>query len=63
VLAVMIVRPLALMYGWGNGVQMVILFLVSIALLIGAALWNLQQPQSRYDIGDVRQRQSETVAS
>jgi NADH-quinone oxidoreductase subunit H len=63
VLAVMVVRQLALTYGWGNGVQWVILFVSSIGLLIGAALLNLQQPQTRYDIGDVRQRQSETVSS
>jgi NADH-quinone oxidoreductase subunit H len=63
VLAVMIIRQFALTYGWGNGVQGGLLFVISIALLVGAALLNLRPPETRYDIGDVRQRRSETVSS
>lgn len=62
VLAVMIVRQFAQTYGWGNGVQGVLLFAISIVLLIGAALLNLRPPETRYDIGDVRQRRSEIAS-
>jgi NADH-quinone oxidoreductase subunit H len=56
--AVMIVKQV----GMGKWAEMVVLFLVSFALLIGAALFNLQQPRTRFDIGDARQRAAEAVS-
>ena len=59
VLAVMVVKQI----GLGKWAEMLVLFIVSIALLIGAALSNLRRPQTRFDIGDARQRMAETAAT
>jgi NADH-quinone oxidoreductase subunit H len=58
-LAVMVVKQI----GMGKWAEMIVLFVVSIALLIGAALLNVRRPETRFDIGDVRQRQAETAAT
>ena len=47
--------------GMARWSEMIVLFIASIALLLGAALLNVRRPRTRFDIGDARQRAAESV--
>src|SRR5262249_29743367 len=58
-IAVLIVKQ----SGMGKWAQIRVLVVLWMLLLLGVALLNLQRPRTRSDIGEVRRRQAETVAS